>query len=336
MGSGKVLALIGGRDFVKYKFDRAVQAVRQPGSVFKPFVYLTAVDNGYPPTFRLLNQDVVMIDGSGKRWAPPNYDHSRGGLTSLRDGLKHSLNLVTIRLVQEAVPPQKVVEYARRMGFTSSIDAVDAIALGSSGVIPLEAVTAFSVFGEGGVLMKPYMIERIEDRNGTVIEKNSSVRTEVISEQTAYMMTSLLRSVMNEGTGGSARWQYGFTRDAGGKTGTTNEYTDAWFIGFTPQLCAGVWVGLDDPAYSLGRGQSGSEAALPIWARFMKTTYDSLQLPEVRFLEPEGMVHLEICRDSYLIATQYCPKTFKELFIAKYAPTDSCKTHKGRKFSRYR
>jgi penicillin-binding protein 1A len=312
-----------------------VQAVRQPGSVFKPFVYLTAIDNGYPPTFRLLNQDVVMIDGSGKRWAPPNYDYSRGGLTSLRDGLKKSLNLVTIRLVQEAVPPAKVVDYAKRLGFTTTIDAVDAIALGSSGVIPLEVVSAFCVFGDGGVLTQPYLIERIEDRNGTIIERNLPEKREVISEQTAYMMTSLMQSVMNEGTGGSARWQYGFTREAAGKTGTTNEFTDAWFIGYTPQICAGVWVGLDDPAYSLGRGQSGSEAALPIWALFMKSVHDSLHLPEAHFTKPEGMTYLDICKDTYQIATPYCPKTFKELFIAKYAPTDSCKTHKGKGKSYY-
>ncbi|MBC8204231.1 PBP1A family penicillin-binding protein [bacterium] len=336
-GTGKILSMIGGRDFSEYKFNRAIQSVRQPGSVFKPIVYLTAIDNGYPPTFRLLNQDVVLQDGGGKRWTPQNYDHSRSGLTTLREGLRRSLNLITVRLVQEIVPPKLVVDYARKLGVTTRLDAVDAIALGASGVIPLEIVNALSVFPAGGVLAQPYGIIRIEDRYGNVIEENLPQRKVVISEQSAYMMTNLLQTVINEGTGGSARWRFHFYENAAGKTGTTNAYTDAWFIGFTASLCAGIWTGLDDPYMSLGKGQSGARAALPIWARFMKTTYDSIKQDDMyfplsrnkEFAVPQGMIEMDICLDSYKPAVKFCPNTMKEVFIEKYAPIDSCTIHRG-------
>ena len=337
-GTGKILAMIGGRDFSQYKFNRVVQAVRQPGSAFKPFVYLAAIDNGYPPTFRLLNQDVVVNDGSGKRWTPQNYDHSRSGLTSLREGLRRSLNLVTVRLVQEIVPPKMVVDYAHKMGMTTRLRTVDAIALGASGVIPLEIVNAYAAFDAGGVLAKNYGIVRIEDRFGNIIEENKPVRKVVISEQSAYMMTNLLQTVIDVGTGGSARWSFGFYQKAAGKTGTTNGFTDAWFIGYTPRICAGVWTGLDDPYMSLGEGQSGARAVLPIWANFMKAAYDSLTdndgyfpLPaKDGFIRPSGIVEIEICEDTFQPATRYCPNTFKEVFIEKYAPSDSCSIHWGK------
>jgi len=329
--TGKILAMIGGRDFASYKWNRAVQMARQPGSSFKPFVYLTAIDNGYPLTYRLLNQDVVIEDGSGKRWTPQNYDLSRGGLTSLREGLRWSLNLVTVRLVQEIAPPKMVVEYAKRMGFTTPIDAVDAIALGSSSVIPLEAAAAFSAFAAGGVLSSPYGIVSIEDKNSKTLEENSPRKRVVISEQTAYMMTSLLQTAIDKGTGGSARWKYKFFRRAAGKTGTTNEFTDAWFIGYTPQICCCVWVGLDDPFMSLGKGQSGSKAALPIWAQFMKAAHDTLGLPWKDFDRPSGIIELPICSETYQMATPYCPSHFNEIFIEKYAITDTCHIHRGRK-----
>ena len=330
-GTGKILAMIGGRDFGVYKFNRAVQTVRQPGSAFKPFVYLTAIDNGYPPTFQLLNQDVVVTDDNGKRWTPRNYDLSRGGLTTLREGLRRSLNLISARLVQEVVPPHMVVDYAKKLGITTRIAAVDAIALGSSGVIPLEIVSAFSVFAAGGVLSDAYCIVRIEDKHGNVIEENTPHRTVVISEQSAYMMTNMLETVINQGTGGSVRWKYKFYNKAAGKTGTTNDFTDAWFIGFTPYLCAGVWVGMDDPFMSLGAGQSGGRAALPIWAKFMKEACDSLHYPNDEFVMPEGIIEKEVCTESYKLATKYCPNTMKEVFIEKYAPSETCPIHSGRK-----
>ena len=332
VGTGKILAMVGGRDFGAYKWNRAVQMARQPGSSFKPFVYLTALDNGYPVTYQLLNQDVVIDDGHGNRWTPMNYDHSRGGLTTLREGLRRSLNLITVRLVQEVVPSRMVVDYAKRLGISTPLAAVDALALGSSAIIPLESAAAYSAFGAAGVLAKPYGINYIEDKNGNIIEENAPDRRIVISEQTAYMITNLLQTVIDRGTGGSARWKFKFYRKAAGKTGTTNEYTDAWFVGYTPQICTCVWVGLDDPFMTLGHGQSGARAALPIWAKFMKAGHDTLGLPWEDFERTEGIVEIDVCKDTYEIARKSCPNTETELFIEKYAPLDSCGVHLGKRW----
>ncbi|TKJ39048.1 hypothetical protein CEE37_11530 [candidate division LCP-89 bacterium B3_LCP] len=327
--SGRILSLIGGRNFDESKFNRAVQAIRQPGSVFKAFVYSTAIDNGYPPTYQLLNQDVVVHMPDGSRWTPPNYDHSRGGMTTLRRGLKKSLNLVTVRLVQEIVHPRDVVRYARQMGITTRLDAVDAIALGSSGVLPIELTAAYGAYANRGVHCQPFAIVRIANREGDVLYEHTLKRRVALSEETAYIMTDMLRSVMVGGTGVSARYKYGFNRPSGGKTGTTNDYTDAWFVGFTPQLVAGVWVGLDDPAISLGEGQSGARAALPIWATFMKTAYDTLKWEVADFVIPTGIVKMEICADSNQKARDFCPNIIEEVFRIEDAPMEMCPVHTG-------
>lgn len=327
--TGRILALIGGRNFEESKFNRAVQAIRQPGSVFKAFSYTAAIDNGYPPTFRLLNQDVVVHMPDGSRWTPPNYDGSRGGLTTLRVGLKKSLNLVAVRLVQEIVQPKDVIRYARQLGITTRLDAVDAIALGSSGVIPIELTAAYGVFANRGVYCEPFGIMRISNRNGDVLYERALQRRVALSEETAYIMTDMLKSVITDGTGGSSRWKYGFYRPAAGKTGTTNDYTDAWFVGFTPQLVAGVWVGLDDPAISLGEGQSGARAALPIWATFMNAAYDTLGWEVADFIMPAGVVKMEICADSFKRARDFCPNIIEEVFRVEDAPVEYCPLHYG-------
>ena len=327
--NGKILAMIGGRNFGKSKFNRAIQARRQPGSTFKPIVYTAAIDNGYPPSTELLNQPVVLYMPNGDRWAPHNYDHSQGGPTTFREGLRRSLNLVTARVVQEIVPPKTVVDYARKLGLTTPILAVDAIALGSADVIPIEMVSAFSVFANQGALAKPMAILQVKDKHGNVIENNHSKLTHVLRAETAYIMVDLLATVINRGTGYRARGTYGFFRPAGGKTGTTNAFTDAWFIGFTPQIAAGVWIGLDDPSLSLGPGQAGSVAALPIWAPFMKTAHDTLNLPIEDFRMPAGVNRVEICSETKNIATEFCPKIIKEVFETKNTPTETCHKHKG-------
>ncbi|MDP8237577.1 MAG: PBP1A family penicillin-binding protein [Candidatus Hatepunaea meridiana] len=328
--SGDILAMIGGRNFKESKFNRAVQAVRQPGSVFKPFAYMTAIDNGYSTTFELLNQDVVLTMPDGKRWVPQNYDHSHGGLTTLREGLRRSLNLVAARLVQEVVPPRMVVKYAKQMGITTRIAAVDAVALGASGVIPIEMVSAFSVFAAGGIYHTPRSILKINDRFGENIITYPIQRKVAISAETSYIMTDLLQTVINRGTGGSARWKYDFRAPAAGKTGTTNDFTDAWFIGFTPQLVCGVWVGLDDPQERLGAGYSGAAAALPIWAKFMKMAYDSLEFEDEKFEMPTGVVKVTICLDTKQIATPYCPNKVVEVFRQDSRPLTKCRKHRMR------
>ncbi|RMF66143.1 MAG: PBP1A family penicillin-binding protein, partial [Calditrichaeota bacterium] len=284
--NGHILAFVGGRDFGESKFNRAVQARRQPGSAFKPFVYTVAIDNGYPPTYEVLNQPVVVFLPDGTRWSPENYDHSVGGPTTFREGLKRSLNLVAVRVLQNVIQkPQLVVEYAHKMGIKSPLEAVDAIALGASGVTPLEITSAYGVFANGGVLVDPVAILRVEDKDGNIIEQNIPHSREALRKETAYIMSDMLKSVIfgEHGTGGSARWRYGFTRPAGGKTGTTNDFSDAWFIGFTPQIVTGVWVGIDDYTRTLGDHQSGAAAALPIWAPYMKCAHDTLGLPVLDF-----------------------------------------------------
>ncbi|MFQ6617469.1 MAG: penicillin-binding protein 1A [Fidelibacterota bacterium] len=326
--NGHILAMIGGRDFNMSKFNRATQARRQPGSVFKPFLYTAVIDNGYPVTTQILNQPVVLFIDDTTKWSPRNYDRTMGGLVTLREGLKRSLNLVSVRLVQELVPPAMVVEYAKKMGITTNIRAVDAIALGTSEVIPLEVTSAYAIFANRGVWVQPIAITRIEDRFGNVIREYSPLTREVLSEETAYIMTDLMRTVIDEGTGASARWKYRFYRPAGGKTGTTDSFTDAWFVGFTPQIAAGVWVGLDDPQVSLGENQPGAIAALPIWAKFMKTVYDSLNIPYEDFEQPDGVIELEVCKETKKLPTPFCP-TEKEIFNKKYVPTERCDIHTG-------
>ena len=327
--NGHILAMIGGRSFHESQFNRAVQARRQPGSAFKPFVYTAAVDNGYMPCYEKLNQPIVVQMADGSRWTPQNYDLSIGGKTTLRDGLKYSLNLVTARLVQEDVPPEEVISYARHLGITTPLEAVDAIALGAIGVVPLEITSAFGAFANRGVLAKPMSVIRVEDRYGNILERTIPQSKGVLREETAYIMANMLQTAATSGTGAASRSVYNFLRPAGAKTGTTNDFTDAWYITFTPQMVVSVWVGLDDPALSLGKRQSGAKAALPMAVTTIKAAYDTLQLPVEDFVRPEGVVELEVCKDTKLLATNSCPNVIREIFDVRYQPVETCNVHTG-------
>ena len=331
--TGAIKAMLGGRPDYPDQYNRAVQAPRQPGSVFKPFIYITALDNGYPVTKQLLDQPVVLnvqnADGEWVKWMPHNDDFSTGGLTTLREGLRWSKNLISVRMVQELVPAAEVVRTAKRMGITTPVRAVDAIALGTSEVYMLDAVAAYATLANNGVYSKPYLITRIVDRFGNTIKEYYPQQEEVLSAETAYLMTNLMQTVLDRGTGGSARWKYHFYAPAVGKTGTTQRYTDAWFVGFTPQLATGVWFGVDDPQVSLGDQQFGNRAALPAWARFMRTAYDSLEigLKPIDFERPKGINEIEICSVTKDLPTKYCPLE-KELFIKGTDPTRRCRVHR--------
>ena len=328
--NGHILAWVGGRDFTESKYNRVVQARRQPGSAFKPFIYTVAIDNGYPTTYEVLNQPVVLMLENGERWSPQNYDLSIGGPTTFREGLRRSLNLVTVRVLQSVIQNKSlVVEYARKMGIKSPLQPVDALALGASDVTPIEITSAFGVFANGGVRVEPMSILRVEDINGNIIEQNSPVSEEVLRKETAYIMTDMLKTVVNAGTGAGARSRYHFMRPAGGKTGTTNDFSDAWFIGFTPQIVTGVWTGFDDFRLNLGKGSDGARVALPIWAPYMKCAHDTLGLPEVDFPMPDGVVRLEVCGESKKLATDFCPNIMNEVFEARYAPSERCDQHGG-------
>ena len=289
--TGGILALVGGRPDYHDQYNRADQSKRQPGSVFKPFVYTTALDNGYPVTEQLLN-------------------------------------LISVRMVQQDIAPsEQVKRTAQRMGITTDIRAVDALALGTSEVFPLEIVSAYAAFANQGVYSKPFPITRVEDRYGNVIKEFYPERKEVLSEETAYLMTSLMQTVMDRGTGGSARWKYKFNRPAAGKTGTTQGWSDAWFVGFTPQIAAGCWFGVDDFRVPLGPGQDGSIAALPAWARFMKNAHDTLDFPIQKFQKPSGIHDIEICSVTKKAPVPACPVE-KEIFKVGTEPIQKCKVHR--------
>ncbi|MRR09869.1 PBP1A family penicillin-binding protein, partial [bacterium] len=239
--TGHVLAMIGGRDYLMSKFNRAVQSRRQAGSTFKPFVYIAAVDNGFSPGDVIVDAPIVIEDdGSGLPWYPQNYDGTFDGPMSLRKALALSKNLVAVKLIQK-VGPSTVVKYARRMGIKTPLPAVLSLALGSADISLLDMVDAFAVLPNRGTRVDPMLFTKVTDKAGAVLEEARTYSEPgALSPQTAYVATSMMESVLNGGTAYAARAQ-GFTRPAAGKTGTTNDYTDAWFIGFTPDLVCGVW-----------------------------------------------------------------------------------------------
>ena len=328
--TGAILAMLGGRPDYPDQFNRATQSLRQPGSIFKPFVYTTAIDNGVPVTKQLLNQPVVLnvrnAKGEWVKWMPQNYDGSTGGLTTIREGLRRSMNLISVRMVQEVVPAEAVKQTARRMGVSTDIRAVDAIALGTSEVHLIEMVAAYGTFANKGVYCKPFGITKIEDRYGNVLKEYFPQKEEVLSAETSFIMTSLLQTVLDRGTGGSARWKYHFYHPAAGKTGTTQGWTDAWFVGYSPFIAAGAWFGVDDPQVSLGKGLDGSKAALPAWARFMRDSHDTLSYSRKEFDQPEHIENVKICQVTKNLPVNLCPWE-TEVFIKGTEPTKRCSVH---------
>ncbi|MBU0509829.1 PBP1A family penicillin-binding protein [bacterium] len=327
--TGHILAMIGGRDFDETKFNRAVQAVRQPGSCFKPFVYAAVFDSGVPITTHVSNDSLAIEQFDGTIWSPPNYDKEYGGEVDLREGLFRSLNVVAIRLIRERTTPRTVADLAHRMGITTQLDPYDALALGSSGVIPLDLTAAYQAFLTGGIWSKPMAIVEVTDAYGHTICEYRPVRRAVLSEETAFLVQSLMRSVVDRGTGAGLRSVHGFYSPAAGKTGTTNDFADAWFVGFTPHLIAGVWVGFDDYSRQLGHGMGGAVAALPFWARFMKSAYDTLKYAEDGFEIPRGIVTAQICEETGGLATPFCPLTRTEYFNRSFPLPEPCPEHGG-------
>jgi penicillin-binding protein 1A len=264
--SGRILAMVGGFDFDRSKFNRAVQASRQLGSTFKVVVYTAAIDRGYTPASTLLDSPVSFPGGAGSPpYAPLNYDREFQGPISLRRALEQSRNVPTVRLMN-ALGPRQVIQYAKKVGIASTIPPYLSSALGAGEATLMEITNAFSLFPNQGMRMTPYEIVSVTDREGNALEENRPVPTEAIRADTAYVMTTLLRGVVQQGTAARAA-ELGWP--LGGKTGTTDDFTDAWFVGFDPDITIGVWVGFDTKR-PIGQGQSGSVAALPIWMDVMK------------------------------------------------------------------
>ena len=263
--SGAVRAMVGGFDFNFSKFNRATQALRQPGSIFKPFTYISAMEAGFSPNDRILDQPVQFEDGLGRPYSPTNWDGKYKGLITIAQALAESRNVPTVRLAN-AIGPEVIANTAKRFGLKQDIPPFLSIALGSVEVTLEEIVSAFSSFPNGGVRAEPYTIQRVEDTNGVILqEHNLSVHDALVSQDVADKMLYLFQEVIRRGSGRSL---LPLGHPLGGKTGTTNEATDVWFVGFTKNLTAGVWIGFDDNT-PLGERIYGSTLALPVWKDFM-------------------------------------------------------------------
>ncbi len=318
--SGRLLALVGSRDFTESQFNRAVQAPRQVGSLFKPIVMATAFQLGRTAADIVLDGPIVMDTGSDELWEPHNYDRTFLGPITLRTGLMLSRNLATIRLALD-IGIEPIVALARSLGIESPLPPVPSLAIGAGDITLWEMVRVYTALANSGVLVEPYGVVRVEDASGRVLEEHGPRRRAVLSEPIAYLVTSLLRSVMEEGTGKPAR-AWGFKRPAAGKTGTTDDYVDAWFMGFTPELLAGVWVGFDDRT-TLGKKQAGSVVALPIWTEFMKRALQGKAVLD--FPVPDGVVSAEICPVTGQRRGVHCPSSRSEVFLPGSEPTLACR-----------
>jgi len=264
--SGAVRAMVGGYDFEKSKFNRATQAMRQVGSAFKPVVYAAALETlGWTPSTILVDAPLSFTNPWDKTvWTPQNYDGAYAGPIPLRRAVEQSRNIPAVKTLQ-AVGIEKGIEYARRLGIAGELPPFLPIALGAGEATLLEMVGAYATFANQGLRMKPFLIDRITDREGNAVEQVTPRATDALRADTAFILTSLLRGVVERGTAARARR---LGRPIAGKTGTTNDFTDAWFIGYEPSLAAGVWVGFDEKKDSLGRGETGADAALPVWMDF--------------------------------------------------------------------
>jgi penicillin-binding protein 1A len=325
--SGAIRAMVGGVDYRKSVFNRSIQAHRQPGSAFKPIIYTAAIENGYTMADVFLDSPIVYQDpSSGKPWKPVNFSDKFRGPTTLHTALMFSINVVTIKLL-EKLGIQPVVSVARRLGITTPIKPNLSLGLGTSEVTLEEMVQAFSVFPNQGVRVEPFAILTVKDNAGHVLENNTPVGESVLDPMVAYIMLSTMKDVIDHGTGRIIR-RLGFAYPAAGKTGTTNENVDAWFIGYTPDLTCGVWVGYDE-RQSLGKRQTGGETAAPIWAEFMKAATAGTTPKD--FEPPKGaeneLVRKKICLDSGLLASPYCYRTRDELFKKETVPTKNCNLH---------
>lgn len=317
--TGYVKVMVGGRDFRESQFNRAVQSRRQPGSAFKPIIYAAALDKGYTPATVIIDSPIVFKDVERDfKWKPRNYKEKFFGPTLFRKALAKSRNVITIKILQD-IGIDYTIEYVGKLGITSKISEDLSIALGSSGVSLLELVNAYSVFANYGQLVKPIFITKIVDRDGNLIDVVMHEKKRVIEEKTAYIMTNLLEGVVKHGTGWRVK---ALKRPVAGKTGTTNNLYDAWFMGYTPQYITGVWVGFDDEG-ELGKNETGSRAASPIWLGFMKKV---LKDKPVRvFRVPKGIVFHKIDAETGLLAIPESEKIIFECFKEGTAPTEYTK-----------
>ena len=312
--TGYVKAMVGGYDFLRSEFNRAVQAKRQPGSAFKPVIYIAALEAGFTPATRIEDSPVSYPTGSnGQTWKPENYDRIFRGPTTLQQAIEESVNVVTVKL-QERIGINKTVQVARRLGITSPLDINLSLALGTSDLSLLELTSAYGVLANQGVWMPPVTVRYITDAQGKLLEEHVPEGREAVAPETAYVITHMLRGVVERGTGQAAKV---LGRPIAAKTGTTNDYSNAWFVGFTPRLATGVWVGYDLPR-SLGRDETGSRVAVPIWVGYMgKILAES---PKEDFPVPDRVAMLLVDEDP----SGECIRPVPMAFIKGTEPQVSC------------
>ena len=324
--TGEIKAMVGGRDYQKSQFNRVFQALRQPGSTFKPFTFLAALMYGSEEGGKKFSP-VTLVDDSpftwsyeGQEWTPRNYKEEYFGTVTFRAALEKSLNSATVRIAKD-VGINRVREMAYRLGIDSSLPPLPSMVLGGVEVTPLELGRAFSTLANNGVRTQPLAVKQVVDQGGRVLQKRDIQVEKVITPQLAFMVNYLMKGVMDRGTGRGARLQ-GFDRPAAGKTGTTNDLKDAWFVGYTPELLAVVWVGFDNQSKL---GLSGAQAALPIWTEFMKRA--TAGTPVNDFIPPPGIKIIDIDPASGLRATPRCPQVVREAFLEGEEPSGSCPLH---------
>jgi penicillin-binding protein 1A len=333
--TGEVRALVGGRDFNDSRFNRATQALRQPGSTFKPFVYYAGINSGIPAS-QILYDAPVMIDmPDGSVYAPRNYDPLFRGPLSMRDALRYSINTVTVRLGLD-VGLETVAQTARDFGLRTPIHPYPSMPIGAADVVPLQLAEAYTVFASGGSRARARPILRVEDAAGRVLWEPQADIEQVANPQAVAITRDLLSTALNNGTGYPARDpnQGGlpYTIPAAGKTGTTNDNTDVWFAGFTPDLVAVVWFGFDRPTRIMNNAAGGRFAA-PVWGRFMRAVYAG-ETPELPLPQPwpwpEGVVALNVDAESGRLANEWCPaQVVREYFVAGTEPAEACTPVRG-------
>lgn len=321
-GTGAIRAMVGGNDFNASRWNRAVQSLRQPGSSFKPIVYATAVEKGASPCDSINDQPVTIEDEKdpSKTWRPANFEKEFEGMMTLRRALYRSMNLPAVLTgIQYGLP--NVVSYARKFGIRKApLQPVPSLALGSIGSTLMEMTSAYTVFPNGGVRIEPYMIDSIVDKAGNVVERHKSEEHAVLKPASAYIMVDMLKDVNIHGTAARVGAS-GFKHPSGGKTGTTNNYADAWYIGFTRHYTMGVWVGTDSPS-PMGPGHTGSEDPLPAWIEVMKELHKDL--PVLGFPMPTGVVTKKICNYTGKISGEFCGTTSHCLYSAGHVPVEVC------------
>jgi penicillin-binding protein 1A len=334
--TGYVRAMVGGRDFGESQFNRAISARRQPGSAFKPLIYAAALEKGYTPSTIIMDSPVEYSDpDGGTYWAPKNYDEDFMGPITFRNALAHSRNVVTVKILED-IGVGYALPFIKKLGIESSIKRDLSIALGTSGVSMMELTSAFAVFANGGERIKPIFIKKIVTMKGEVLEENTpyiemeekeeeeempktpppASKEQVISPQNAFIMTHLLQGVVQHGTGQRAKV---LGRPVAGKTGTSSDYSDAWFIGYTPSLLTGVWVGFDDKT-SLGKKETGARAALPIWIYFMDQALRNTPMDTPK--PPQGITFIKVNIETGLPTNTDSPETITEAFIDSSIPRE--------------